>query len=61
MKFREFDKVEKSTGYLFPGVVVAVVSKLNGETRYVVECIAKEARGMLHIFNEDQLNTRYEP
>jgi len=26
-----------------------------------VECIAKEARGMLHIFNEDQLNTRYEP
>jgi len=47
--------VEKSKGYRYPGIIIGVVNKLNGQVRYVVECTAKGAEGMLHIFNESQL------
>lgn len=48
-------KVIKCTGYLFPGVIVGIIEKLDGQRRYVVECTAKDAAGMLHIFSRDQL------
>ncbi len=47
------DRVEKATGYQYPGVVVSVFRTLNGDIRYVVEHTI--SKGMLHIFNEGQL------
>lgn len=52
-KFRIGDRVEKTTGYSYPGVVVSVFSTLSGKLRYVVE--HEVSIGMLHIFNEEQL------
>ena len=50
------DKVEKISGYLFPGVIVAKFRKLdNRQERFVVECTESSVRGMLHIFRENQL------
>lgn len=48
-------RVQKSRGYPFPGIVVAAFRKTTGEDRYVVECIAPDVAGILHIFNADQL------
>ena len=46
------DPVRKIGGdYRYEGVVVAVVKKLSGQLRYVVE----DDRGMLFIFNGRQL------
>lgn len=53
--FRAGDRVEKRSGYLWPGIVVAVFSNLDGEVRYVVECIEPNVRGALHIYNAGQL------
>jgi len=54
------DKVEKVSGYRFPGVIVAKFKKIdNGQERFVVECIAPSASGMLHIFSGKQLK-KYE-
>ena len=53
--FEVGDRVEKRRGYKYPGVVVAVFTKLDGQTRYVVESTVFETRGMLHIFSFDQL------
>ena len=54
--FQVGDKVRKSKGYKFPGVVVTVFKKLDGESiRYVVECTAEGAEGMLHVFAQSQL------
>lgn len=49
------NKVRKASGYAFKGEVVGVVHKLNGQTRYVVECTVPGCEGMLHIFRHDQL------
>ena len=50
------DKVEKISGYKYPGIVVARFNKLNStEIRLVVECTEPTVYGMLHIFREDQL------
>ena len=49
------DKVEKVSGYKWPGIVVAVFDTLAGERRVVVECTAPEVAGALHIYNEKQL------
>ena len=49
------DRVRKKSGYLYPGIIVSVFFTLRGETRFVVECTTPAVRGMLHIFNEDQL------
>lgn len=49
---KEGDKVNKVTGYRFPGTVVSVFKTLKGETRVVVEM---DEYGLLHIFNEGQL------
>lgn len=45
------DEVYKTKGYKFPGTVVAVFKKLDGQIRLVVE----DDRGSLHIFNESQV------
>ena len=49
------DKVEKTSGYKCPGVVVSVFDTLLGERRVVVECTVSEIAGALHIYNEKQL------
>ena len=49
------DKVEKVSGYKWPGVVVSVFDTLAGERRVVVECTTIEVAGALHIYNEKQL------
>lgn len=54
-KFKIGDKVEKITGYKWPGVVVSSFQNLKGEDRYVVECTAPDVAGALHIFNRSQL------
>lgn len=53
--FKVGDKVEKVSGYKWPGIVVAVFDTLSGERRLVVECTVPEIAGALHIYNENQL------
>jgi hypothetical protein len=52
MKFKVGDKVYKPKGYKFPGTVVAVFTTTSGDIRIVAEM---DDNGMLHIFNENQL------
>lgn len=49
------DKVTKVRGYKYPGVIVARFTTQAGELRYVVEATGEDYKGMLHIFNGDQL------
>ena len=49
------DRVEKVSGYRWPGVIVADFTTLKGERRLVVECTAPDVAGALHIYNESQL------
>lgn len=46
------DKVDKISGYRFPGTIVSKYETLKGEVRYVVEM---DEYGLQHIFNESQL------
>lgn len=52
-KFKVGDKVRKPLGYVFIGNVVAVFSTNAGEWRFVVE--HSVVHGLLHIFNDTQL------
>lgn len=54
-KFKVGDKVDKITGYTFPGTVVSVFETTTGKVRLVVEM---DNHGLLHIFNEDGLKKR---
>ena len=54
-KFRKFQPVNKVRGYKFPGKIMARFLTTRGEARYVVEATGPGYEGMLHIFNEDQL------
>jgi hypothetical protein len=56
--FKIGDRVAKRQGYLFPGYIVAVFYTTNSKLRYVVEAASPDFSGMLHIFNEDQLELR---
>ena len=56
-KFKIGDLVYKPKGYKFPGTVVSVFKTISGETRIVAEM---QDNGMLHIFNENQLEFRTE-
>lgn len=47
--------VNKVLGYPFPGIVVSAFHTLSGQERFVVEASGADYRGMLHIFNGDQL------
>lgn len=49
------DKVQKTKGYRWPGVVVAMFETLAGKTRIVVECTAPEVAGALHIYSPEQI------
>ena len=49
------DKVDKLKGYRFPGTVVSIFPKLDGETRYVVEM---DGFGLLHIYSAGDLVRR---
>jgi len=52
------DKVSKKKGYAFDGVIVAIFKNTKGQTRVVAEHLGSqtdESGGMLHIFNESQL------
>ena len=55
MHLKVGDKVEKVSGYKWPGVVVSVFDTLSGERRVVVECTVAEIAGALHIYYEKQL------
>lgn len=46
------DKVDKITGYKFPGTVVSAFTTTSGKVRYVVEM---DNYGLLHIFSEENL------
>jgi len=52
MKFKVGDRVYKPKGYKFPSIVVGIFKTTSGETRVVAEMIDN---GILHIFNESQL------
>ena len=47
-------RVNKVSGYKWPGVVVAVFTTLAGKEHIVVECTIPEASGALHIYNPNQ-------
>ena len=52
------DKIKKSKGYSFEGVVVSVFKNSKGQVRVVAEHSGSqndESGGMLHIFSESQL------
>ena len=49
------DKVEKTKGYKWPGVIVSEFKTLAGERRYVVECTLPEVKGALHIYAPHQI------
>lgn len=53
--FNRGDRVRKSTGFRFPGVVDGCVQNQAGEWRVVVEARHEEFKGMLHIYNPAQL------
>lgn len=55
MNWQIGDKVEKATGYKWPGVVVSVFNTRKGKERVVVECTVPEVAGALHIYSPDQL------
>ena len=56
-KFKVGDKAYKPTGYKFPCTIVAIFETTKGDVRIVAEM---EDNGMLHIFNEKQLELKSE-
>ncbi len=58
MKFQIGDKVEKITGYKYPGIVVSVFVTTEKKLRYVVEADHRDFEGMLHIYSPEQLQLR---
>jgi hypothetical protein len=56
--FHVGDRVQKVSGYRYPGIIVSIFITTNKELRYVVEADSTEFQGMLHIFNKDQLELR---
>jgi len=51
-KFEIGDKAFKPKGYKFPCTIVSIFETTKGKVRIVAEM---EDNGMLHVFNEDQL------
>ena len=52
-KFKVGDKAIKVRGYKFPCTIVSVFTTIGGNVRVVAEM---DDYGLLHIFNEDQLD-----
>lgn len=59
-KFKIGDKISKTKGYSFNGEVRSVFTTINGDTRVVAELTTENGLGMLHIFNESQLELKNE-
>ena len=59
--FQIGDRVEKVSGYKWPGVVVAAFYTLEMRPRFVVECDVPEISGALHIYSPDQLRRPADP
>jgi len=57
-KFKIGDKAYKPKGYKFPCTIVSVFETIGGNVRVVAEM---DDYGLLHIFNEDQLDHYTEP
>ena len=57
-KFKVGDKAHKTKGYKFPCTIVGVFETIKGDIRVVGEM---DEYGLLHIFNEDQLEKVTEP
>jgi len=57
-KFKVGDKAHKTKGYKFPCTIVGVFETIKGDIRVVGEM---DEFGLLHIFNEDQLEKVSEP
>lgn len=55
---RRGTKVRKREGYGFPGTIVSKFETTSGATRYVVEATGEGYKGMLHIFNGEQIARR---
>jgi hypothetical protein len=55
MKFRVGDKAYKIKGYEFPCTIISVFRTTTGNVRVVAEM---DNYGLLHIFNEEQLELR---
>lgn len=53
-KFKVGDKAHKPKGYKFPCTIVGVFETIGGETRVIGEM---DEFGLLHIFNENQLES----
>ena len=53
--FKVGDQVHKKTGYLWPGIVVAIFLTTAGKVRVVVECTAAAVAGALHIYSPEQI------
>lgn len=53
-KFKVGDKVRKVQGYKFDSTIVSVFKNTKGQIRVVAE----HEDGLLHIFNENQLELR---
>lgn len=49
------DRVEKVSGYRFPGEVVAIFVTRAGKYRIVVECTEPAVEGVLHIYSPEQV------
>lgn len=49
------DRVDKISGYKWPGIVVSTFLTTHGQPRVVVECTVPEVAGALHIYSPDQL------
>jgi len=58
VKFKVGDKAHKPKGYKFPCTIVGVFETIGGEIRVVGEM---DDYGLLHIFNESQLEHYEEP
>jgi hypothetical protein len=52
-KFKVGDKAHKTKGYKFPCTIVGVFETITGEIRVIGEM---DEYGLLHIFNENQLD-----
>lgn len=56
MKFKVGDKVRKPKGYSFePAVIILAGQDITGADRYAAQISEGQCKGMIHIFNEDQL------
>lgn len=57
-RFYDKQKVQKKTGYRYPGFIKQFIYRDDGTICYVVQADHPDFAGMLHIFSEEQLELR---